>query len=111
MNGQSWLERVRHDLVKRLLWPARDRRDLGGPARPGELAARLIDDDGQAITPPALWNSLRALAPAGIAVTALDRFGAAILAADAAASAGDVHGVLALDPAFADLARTVKGAG
>jgi hypothetical protein len=44
MQPTEWLARVRHDLVKRLVWPARDRRDIGGAPAPGELAPRLIDD-------------------------------------------------------------------
>jgi hypothetical protein len=38
MQPTEWLARVRHDLVKRLVWPARDRRDVGGAPAPGELA-------------------------------------------------------------------------
>ena len=38
MTPTEWLARVRHDLVKRLVWPARDRRDMGGAPKPGELA-------------------------------------------------------------------------
>ena len=33
MQPTEWLARVRHDLVKRLVWPARDRRDIGREAR------------------------------------------------------------------------------
>src|SRR5665213_1425681 len=43
MTSTAWLARLQHDLVKRLLWPARDRRDLGGAPAPGELA-RSLDD-------------------------------------------------------------------
>jgi hypothetical protein len=101
----SWLARVRHDLVKRLVWPARDRRDMGGPPAPGELAPRLIDDGGAAIGAEALWTALSAEAPQGLDVI---RFGRAVAAAAAAAAAGDVDGVLALEPAFDELARTLK---
>jgi hypothetical protein len=101
----AWLARVRHDLVKRLVWPARDRRDVGGAPVPGELVARLIDDEGAPITAPALWATFRAEGPGGLAVKA---FEAALAAALAAAVAGDVEGVLALELAFDRLARALK---
>jgi hypothetical protein len=107
----AWLGRLRHDLVKRLLWPARDRRDAGGAPAPGELRPRLIDDEGRATTVEALWASLRAEAPAALG-PALARFDGALAAAAAAAAAGDVAGVLALEPAFealAALARSLEG--
>ena len=106
MNPAEWLSRVRHDLVKRVVWPARDRRDIGGAAAPGELSPRLIDDEGAPITAEALWIALAAEAPAGADVAA---FGAAVARAHVAADAGDVHGVLALEAAFADLARSLEG--
>jgi hypothetical protein len=105
--ADDWLARVRHDLVKRLVWPARDRRDLGGAPEAGELAPRLIDDEGRPVTARALWAALAAAAPSGLD---LDRFGAVLEHALAAAEAGDVDGVLALGPAFDDLvvlARTL----
>jgi hypothetical protein len=101
----AWLGRVRHDLVKRLVWPARDRRDAGGAPAPGELCPRLIDDEGRATTAEALWASLSAEAPAGLDI---EPFGRALAAASAAAAAGDVAGVLALEPAFDALARLAR---
>jgi hypothetical protein len=98
-----WLGRVLHDLVKRVLWPARDRRDLGGTAAEGELRARLIDDEGRPIAPAELWRALRAEAPAEIGAPALDRFGEAVSEAASAAERGDVPGVLKLEAAFAAL--------
>ncbi len=106
METDRWLARVRHDLVKRLVWPARDRRDAGGAPAPGELVARLIDDEGRPASPASLWASLRAEGPE---TPALARFGAAIEAAVAAAAAGDLGGVLALEAAFDELARALKG--
>jgi hypothetical protein len=106
MNGGDWLARVRHDLVKRLVWPARDRRDAGGPVVPGELAASVIDEEGQPTTAAALWAALAADAPAGAGVAA---FGAAITRAVDAARAGDLDGVLALEGAFTALARSLDG--
>jgi hypothetical protein len=106
MNPTQWLARVRHDLVKRLVWPARDRRDVGGVPAPGELSPRLIDDEGAPISAEALWTTLAADAPAGADLAA---FGDAVARAHAAAEAGDVHGVIALEAAFAALARSLEG--
>ncbi|HEY2902631.1 MAG TPA: hypothetical protein VGL59_18745 [Polyangia bacterium] len=100
----TWLAQVRHDLVKRLLWPARDRRALGGPVLPGELVAALIDDEGAAVAAAALWATLRTTAPVAVSSAALDAFAAAVDAAVAAARADDLLGVLQLEPAFAALA-------
>src|SRR5438270_761344 len=61
----DWLARVNHDLVKRMLWPARDFRDLGqGQPRPGDLVAHLVDDEGRPIAAEALWQALREQGPA-----------------------------------------------
>lgn len=110
MEGGPWLARVRHDLVKRLVWPARDRRDAGGPVVPGELVAPLIDDEGHPTSAAALWTVLAAQAPAEAAVAA---FGAAVTRAAEAARADDLDGVLALEAAFAalaaSLARSLEG--
>jgi hypothetical protein len=106
MTPTEWLARVRHDLVKRLVWPARDRRDAGGVPAPGELAPRLIDDEGRPIAPDALWASLAADAPPGADVAA---FADAVARAAAAAAAGDVQGVIALEGDFATLARSLEG--
>jgi hypothetical protein len=101
----AWLARLRHDLVKRLVWPARDRRDVGGVPAPGELGPRLIDEEGAPVAAPALWATFKSEGPEGPAV---DAFEAALGAALAAAAAGDVDGVLALEPAFDRLARALK---
>ena len=101
----AWLARLRHDLVKRLVWPARDRRDAGGAPAPGELVPRLIDDEGRPATADSLWAALAADAPDGLY---LDAFAAALSRAAAAAAAGDVAGVLALEPAFDDLAANAR---
>lgn len=105
---QDWLARVQHDLVKRLLWPARDRRDMGGKAGPGELLPRLIDDEGGNITAQALWDALRDECPATTESGALDSFGIAVAQAVAAAEEGDLDGVLALDGAFRALAASLR---
>jgi hypothetical protein len=109
--GALWLNRVRHDLVKRLVWPARDRRDLGGPVRRGELVATLVDEEGSRITAAALWGQLRGEAPASAPDRVLDTFGAAVSVAVAAAAADDIDGVLALEPQFEQLAQVVKSRG
>src|SRR3954447_17762286 len=106
MNPPEWLARVRHDLVKRLVWPARDRRDVGGAAARGERAPSFIDDEGAPISAEALWTALAADAPPGAGVAA---FADAVARAHAAADAGDVHGVIALETAFATLARSLEG--
>jgi hypothetical protein len=106
MDPAAWLARLRHDLVKRLLWPARDRRDLGGPAAPGELVPQLIDAEGHPIAAAALWRELRADAP--LPTGALDLFEAALTHALAAAAAGDIAGVLALEPDVEVLAQLVR---
>jgi hypothetical protein len=97
----SWLARVRHDLVKRLVWPARDRRDAGGEPAPGELVPRLVDDEGRPTSAAALWAGLAREAPAGLD---LGPFAAALARAGVAAAAGEIAGVLALEPAFDQLA-------
>jgi hypothetical protein len=103
---QGWLARVQHDLVKRLLWPARDRRDLGGKPGPGELEPTLVDEEGQPTTALSLWNTLRAESSAPAA--ALDAFEAALEAAVGAARRGDLEGVLALDGAFRALTVSLR---
>jgi|SRR6185436_7539287 len=102
----DWLARVQHDLVKRLLWPARDRKDLGGKPAPGELEPRLVDDEGRSTTPAALWSTLRAEidGPA----EALEAFGTALESAVAAGRRGDLDGVLALDGAFRALCTSLR---
>lgn len=106
MEPRAWLARVRHDLVKRLVWPARDRRDAGGPVAPGELVAPLVDDEGRPTSAAAAWAALASDAPPG---ANLPPFGQAVDRAVAAARAGDVDGVLALEAAFTALARSLEG--
>jgi hypothetical protein len=108
----EWLGLVNHDLVKRLLWPARDRRALGGAVQPGELVTTLVDAEGTTQTPSQMWQALQEQAPAfGAALgPALADFDRALLAAERAAAADDLQGVLALEAAFEALARKVKEA-
>jgi hypothetical protein len=99
MTWSEWLRRLRHDLVKRLVWPARDRRELGGSPRAGELCPELVDDEGNPTTATALWAELKAAAP-NPGRRALADFETALRDALAAAKRDDVGGVLALDAAF-----------
>jgi hypothetical protein len=107
----AWLARLRHDLVKRLVWPARDRRDAGGAPGPGELVVALVDEEGRPATAREIWAALAAAAPPGLDTSA---FAAALERALDAARDGDVAGVLALEAAFdrlAALARSLDGGG
>jgi len=106
MQPAAWLSRLRHDLVKGMVWPARDRRDAGGAPAPGELAPRLIDNEGQPATPQDVWAELAADAPPG---AELEAFAAALSRAVAAAEVDDVAGVLELEAAFDRLARSLDG--
>jgi hypothetical protein len=107
----SWLGRVQHDLVKRMLWGARDRREVGGAVIAGELRAELVDGEGAAITAMALWEALRAEAPADFDPDALAAFGRALAEAVAAAERDDLAGVLALEDAFAALRNQANTEG
>ena len=117
-----WLSRLRHDLVKRAVWPARDLRDASrepGPADLLQLRSGLLDlrdEDGGALSATELWERLRAEAPA-LPKAALDAFGGALRDAESAVSslssrAGSWRAaldvVLRIEPAFANLARTLE---
>jgi hypothetical protein len=106
-----WLAAVRHDLLKRAVWPARDQRDLGQrdveALRQG--LQRLSDDEGRPATALQLFARLRGSAPAG---ADCDAFEAALRSAMEALDAPwptPLEAVLALEPAFAALARSVEG--
>jgi hypothetical protein len=107
-----WLQALRHDLVKRAVWPARDLRDTGGrdvaALRRGLM--ELTDAVGAPVTALVLWERLRAGAPAGCAVSCA-AFGAALRGAVAALDRpwpAPLEAVLALEDAFAALARSVE---
>ena len=117
-----WLTRLRHDLVKRAVWPARDLRGVSSePVAADVLQLQrglldLRDDDGSALTASALWTRFRADAPA-IPSAALDAFGDAVAEAERAVSALSerphmwcpaLDAVLRVERAFADLARTLE---
>jgi hypothetical protein len=103
-----WLAAVRHDLLKRVLWPARDGGDLADLKRG---MRELIDDEGRPVTAVALFEKLRENAPAH-ARLACDEFARALQKAEDALDSrwpGPRDQILALDPAFAALARAVEG--
>src|SRR5436309_3450432 len=107
-----WVKMLRHDLVKRAVWPARDLRDLGGrdigALRRGMF--ELTDDEGRPVSAETLWKQVRAQAPAGVD-GALDDFeaalGRAIRALDSAWP-GPLDAVLELEHRFEHLARAVE---
>ncbi len=100
----AWVARVQHDLVKRLLWVARDCRDSGRQPAGGELMATLYDEEGQTVDALALWGMLGEQAPDGLDLTA---FGSALEACVDAARRDDLNGVLALESAFSRLKQDV----
>jgi hypothetical protein len=117
-----WLSRLRHDLVKPAVWPARDLRDAAREPAAGDLLRLrdalldLRDGEGQALTASALWQRMRAEAPA-LPAAALDAFGEAVAGAERAVSDLPAHqqrwraaldAVLRLVPAFANLARSLE---
>jgi hypothetical protein len=117
-----WLSRLRHDLVKRAVWPARDLRGASGEPGAADLLQLqrglldLRDDDGAALTASTLWKRLRAEAPS-IPGASLDAFGEAVAEAERAVSGlherprnwrASLDAVLRIEPAFADLARTLE---
>jgi hypothetical protein len=106
MPWNEWLRRLRHDLVKRLVWPARDRRDLGGSPRSGELVAELVDDEGKPATAADIWADLKATAP-NPKHAALAAFEAILTDAVASAQRDDVDGVLVLETAFDRLTQVL----
>jgi hypothetical protein len=105
-----WLRELRHDLLKRALWAARDLHDAGGQ----DVAAlrrglfELTDAEGAPIDALALWARMRAESPAPRG--ALDAFEAALQHAVRALDApwpAPLDAVLALEPAFTALAGAV----
>ena len=120
MTSHPWLSRLRHDLVKRVLWPARDLLDSGAPPTAAEAAALraglhdLIAPDGSPATARDLWRRFRAEAPPQVPAVALDAFEQALAAAETAVAtrppAEAAQVVLLLEPAFQELARHVDAA-
>ena len=123
-----WLKRLRHDLVKRAVWNARDLRETAAAPTAADLRAvrsglrDLVDPEGNPIAARSLWALLRADAPPEVLAdpavrAAADAFSAALDAADLAvtsledqpASADEaLETVLKLEPAFEGLARSMN---
>jgi hypothetical protein len=120
MPSHPWVSRLRHDLVKRVLWPARDLLDAGLPPTAAEAAALraglgdLVAPDGSPTTARELWRRFRADAPPAVPAAALDAFEQALEAADTAVAtrppAEAAQVVMRLEPAFQELARHVDAA-
>jgi hypothetical protein len=119
----SWLRRLRHDLVKRAVWPARDLRDTGSPPTAVDVRSlraalhQLVDAEGRNIDALSLWAQLRAEAPEGAPAAHLDAFGAALETAAKAVDSVEadpkrgrpaVEAVLAVEAAFDALARSMN---
>ncbi|TMA29486.1 MAG: hypothetical protein E6J78_01695 [Deltaproteobacteria bacterium] len=107
-----WLASLRHDLVKRALWPARDLRDSGSrdvaALRRGLL--ELTDARGATIPAVQLWQRRRAGSPCSPA--ACDAFEGALVRALQALELPwpePLEAVLALESAFEALARSMEG--
>jgi len=102
---QSWLNRVRHDLVKRVLWSARDCRATDQTPLPGGLITQCINDEGQLVTPWECWRALREEAPAGLYLVEFEH---ALKHSLEAATHDDLASVLTLEPAFERLCNQAK---
>ncbi len=105
-----WLQALRHDLVKRAVWPARDLRDAGehDPAALRRGLMQLSDAEGMPVTAEQLFAQMRREAPPG---AACEPFAAALRNAVAALDApwpAPLHAVLALEEAFDALARSLQ---
>ena len=106
-----WLRALRHDLVKRAVWPARDLRDSGeqdvSALRRGLM--HLADAEGAPISAQALFARMRPASPCP--PSACDAFAGALQAAVAAMDLpwpAPLAAVLALEDAFSDLARSLE---
>jgi hypothetical protein len=105
-----WLTALRHDLVKRALWPARDLRETGGrdPAALRRGLFDLVDAEGAPVTAEALFARLRTSSPCPPA--ACDAFAASLRGAVDGLQTpwpGPLQAVLALDDAFDQLVRSL----
>jgi len=104
-----WLRALRHDLVKRAVWPARDLRDSGeqdvSALRRGLL--HLTDAEGGPISAQALFARMRLASPCP--PSACDAFAGALQTAVTALDLpwpAPLDAVLALEDAFSDLVRS-----
>ena len=106
-----WLRALRHDLVKRAVWPARDLRDSGEQdveaLRRG--LTQLRDAEGAPITAIGLFERMRADAP--FPAKDCDRFARALQDAVNALDSpwpAPLQAVLALEDAFGALERSLE---
>jgi hypothetical protein len=119
----AWLSRLRHDLVKRAVWPARDLREAAREPRPADVLQlvaglfELRDGEGRVVSARRLWEELRREAPPAVSRTCLDSFGIALehaerlvagLAAHLQSWPEAVDAVLQIESAFAALAGTLE---
>jgi|ERR1041384_4427898 hypothetical protein len=105
-----WLQALRHDLVKRAVWPARDLRDAGerDAAALRRGLTQLTNAEGMPVDAEALFAQMRRDAPAG---AACDAFADALRTAAASLDSpwpAPLHAVLALEDAFDALARSIE---
>jgi hypothetical protein len=100
-----WLRQLHHDLVKRLLWAARDCRACGIAPTPGELLPALFDEEGQQVTPLLLWQTLKLKAPANLDLTC---FETTLKECLLSAERNDLEGVLRLEAAFVKLEQSAE---
>ena len=82
-----WLARLKHDLVKQVVWRARDLRDLGQHATPADMAAlgrallELRDGEGRAVDAVGLWDAFMGDPDAPPRQASIDDFGRAVRSA------------------------------
>ena len=112
-----WIRRLRHDIVKRAVWAARDLRSIERAPSEAEVAALrrglydLRDEEGAAVTARSLWQRMRLEAPRN--TPELDRFSEAIEEAYAAVDslpaglAAAVSALLRIEERFEELARSL----
>jgi hypothetical protein len=112
-----WARRLRHDIVKRAVWPARDLRSFEGAPTPADVAALrrglydLRDEEGASVTARSLWERMRAEAPGN--TPEIGRFSAALEEAYQAVDTlpgGFSNAILALlqiEERFEELARSL----
>jgi hypothetical protein len=106
-----WLRALRHDLVKRAVWPARDLRDSGevdvAALRRGLMELR--DAEGAPISAIALFDRMRKAAPCP--APACDAFARSLQDAVTALDSpwpAPLLAVLALEDAFSALERSLE---
>ena len=108
---------MRHDIVKRAVWAARDLRSLGGAPSEADVAALrrglydLRDEEGAPVTARSLWERMRREAPRN--TPELERFSEAIEEAHEAVDSlpagfeAAVSALLRIEERFEALARSL----